>query len=409
MYTPDPLDTLRDMLQLFHVRLQLFKKPYENLPELDFWLRAHLFQDYDYLAMLHALSTPLRPGYAFSIIDTFGSHYVSFSLDTGSEPSPYEFAVMGPYNYAAVTEEDIHHLISKYHIPQTFRQDLLFGLGRVPTIRQRELWFNMQIFLISRLISKDKPLEFLTYNDFPSEMPDFRTTIYNSESAEQYRSKTLSGGYGIEEELLNAVKKGNTDQAARLTMKYINFLINYHQSFGLAPQYAAIELNTLLRRTALETGVHVLRLDEVFVKYRRLFEQQKPLPVHATYTDMVIDYCKLVTKYARQNYSTAVWKSLDYIDFNYQQDISLHKLAVMFHVSDGYLSTAFKKEVGIPITDYLNKTRVDHARWMLESTEDSIQEISGQCGFYDASYFTRVFKRYTGQSPLQFRITRSML
>lgn len=124
---------------------------------------------------------------------------------------------------------------------------------------------------------------------------------------------------------------------------------------------------------------------------------------------MVIDYCKLVTKYARQNYSTAVWKSLDYIDFNYQQDISLHKLAVMFHVSDGYLSTAFKKEVGIPITDYLNKTRVDHAQWMLESTEDSIQEISGQCGFYDASYFTRVFKRYTGQSPLQFRITRSML
>ena len=249
MYTPDPLDTLRDMLQLFHVRLHLFKKPYENLPELDFWLRAHLFQDYDYLAMLHALSTPLRPGYAFSIIDTFGSHYVSFSLDTGSEPSPYEFAVMGPYNYAAVTEKDIHHLISKYHIPQTFRQDLLFGLGRVPTIRQRELWFNMQIFLISRLISKDKPLEFLPYNDFPSEMPDFRTTIYNSESAEQYRSKTLSGGYGIEEELLNAVKKGNTDQAARLTMKYINFLINYHQSFGLAPQYAAIELNTLLRRT----------------------------------------------------------------------------------------------------------------------------------------------------------------
>ena len=346
MHTPDIFDMIRDMLRLFHVRLHLFKAPYENLPEIDFHMREHLFHNYNYLTLLHALRTPLQPGYAYSSVDAFGSHYVAFSLETDGTPPPYEFAVIGPYNYCAVTQKDIEMLIAKFNIPKTFQQDLLVGLGHVPTIQQRELWLNMQIFLISRLIGKNGQIEFRTYNDFPTETADFTTAIYNSDNTEHYRSKTLSGGYGIEEQLLNAVKKGNVDQAIRLTQQYINFQINYHHSFRLSPQYAVVELNALLRRVALEEGIHILRLDEIYVKYRRLSEQPKLSAMHATYTDMVTDYCKLITKYARQNYSMAVWRSLDYIDFNYQQNISLHRLATMFNVSAGYLSTCFKKEIG---------------------------------------------------------------
>lgn len=409
MYIPDPLDTMRDMMQLFHVRLHLFKRPYRDLPELDFHLRERLFQNYDYHDMIRALHDPLRPGMACSNIDAFGSHYVSFLLETDGEPSPYEFAVMGPYHYRTVSEQEIERIMAKHSIPQRLRQDLTTGLRRVPVIRQRDVWVNMQIFLISGLICKDEPLKFHTPSDFSFELPDFSNVVNDSEPGEHYQQTNLSDGYSQEEELLNAVKKGNIDQAIRLAIKYVNFQTSYHKQFGLKPQYAVIALNALLRRAAMEVGVHILRLDETFVKYNRLVDQNIYLSVETTYTDMVVDYCKLVMKYSKQNYSTAVWKSLNYIDFNYQQDISLHKLAVMFNVSGGHLSTSFKKEVGVSVTDYLNQTRVSHARWLLESTEDSVQEIGGRCGFSDGSYFTRIFKRYVGQSPLQYRTGRSLL
>ncbi len=299
-------------------------------------------------------------------------------------------------------------IMIRHGIPQRFRQDLNFGLGHVPVILQRELWTNLQILLISGLICRNRQLEYSTPIDFPTELPGFLSAVYNTEQSESYQEQILTGGYGLEEKLLNAAKKGNIDQASRLAVKYVNFQIKYHEQFGLKPHYAVVELNTLLRRAAMEMGVHILRLDETFVKYNRLAEQQQG-PFQATYTDMVADYCKLIQKYSRQNYSAAVKKSLDYIDFNYEKDISLHKLADMFHVSDGHLSSSFKKEIGVSITDYLSQTRVSHARWLLKSTEYSVQEIGVRCGFADASYFTRIFKRHVGQSPLQYRITRSLL
>ena len=409
MYTPDPLDTMRDMMQLFHVRLHLFKAPWQNLPELDFHLRESLFQNYDYHRMVRALREPLAQGMVFSCVDAFGSHYVSFLLETDGQPAPFEFAVMGPYRYRSISEQVIGQLMKKHSIPQRLQQDLATGLGRVPVIPQRDMWVNMQIFLISRLICKGKALKFYTPVDSGVALPDFEKPAYNPETSEHYQQMNLSGGYGQEEELLNAVKKGNIDQAARLAIRYVNFQTTYHKYLGLDPLCAIIGLNVLLRRAAMEVGVHILRLDETYVKYTRITNQQETGPIPATYIDMVTDYCKLVQKYSRQNYSTAVWKSLDHIDFHYQQNISLHKLATMFNVSDGYLSTSFKKEVGVSVTDYLNQTRIAHARWLLESTGASVQEISGQCGFSDGSYFTRIFKRYVGQSPLQYRAARSLL
>lgn len=409
MYTPDPLDTMRDMMQLFHVRLHLFQEPWQELPALDFHLREQLFQNYDYRKMARALREPLEPGMAFSCVDAFGSHYVSFLLETEGRPGPFEFAVMGPYRYHEISGQEINQLMTKHGIPQRLRLDLSAGLRRVPVIGQRDVWLNLQIFLISGLICKGGSLQFYTPGDFSAELPDFQDPSFNPEAGEHYRQMSLFGGYSQEEALLNAVKKGNIDQAARLAAKYVNFQISYHEQFGLGPQYAAIGLNVLLRRAAMEAGVHILRLDETYVRYSRMAVEQGQQPFQATPIDMVADYCKLVQKYSRQNYSTAVWKALDYIDFNYQQDLSLHKLAAMFSVSDGYLSTSFKKEVGVSVTDHLNQTRIAHARWLLESTGDSVQEIGERCGFSDGSYFTRIFKRYVGQSPMQYRAARSLL
>ena len=420
MYIPDPLEILDDMLQLFHVRLHLFKEPYENIAEMDFHLREELYENYDYQLLLKMIREDLCPGRAQTHRDIFGNYYLAFSLDTDGQtqgqadnaPSPYEFAVIGPFRYHAPQGQELFEVMEKHGIPASRKADIMIVLGRMPVIRDQEMWKNMVIYMIRRMIHKDGQLDYHTPIDTavsPLELSSL--TVRDNKGSDSYRTNTLADGYTFEEELRNVVMKGNSDLAGRIARKYINFQIAYYKQFGIPIYYTAIDLNTLLRRAAIESGVNVLRLDEIFIRYNRLIHQfeQQGETLQMTYGDMVADYCKLVKRYSRQNFSAPIRKCMDYLDFHFQDPVSLHTVAQILGLSDGYLSTAFRKEVGIPLTEYLNQNRVQYAKTLLEGSELSVQEISSACGFSDASYFARIFKRYIGKAPKQYRANREML
>jgi two-component system response regulator YesN len=59
--------------------------------------------------------------------------------------------------------------------------------------------------------------------------------------------------------------------------------------------------------------------------------------------------------------------------------------------------------IGISLFDYIGRLRVENARALLESSSASIGRVALQTGFYDSSYFSRSFRRYTGMSPFQYR------
>ncbi len=57
------------------------------------------------------------------------------------------------------------------------------------------------------------------------------------------------------------------------------------------------------------------------------------------------------------------------------------------------------------VTDYINKIRIQRASDMLRKENLTMQEIADQCGFSDANYFARTFRKITGQSPGEYRKT----
>ncbi len=87
-----------------------------------------------------------------------------------------------------------------------------------------------------------------------------------------------------------------------------------------------------------------------------------------------------------------------YIDTYYAQPLSLTELAERFHYNRDYVSREFKNRYGIGLVHYINEVRLERARILLEQ-DLPVKEVCTKVGFYDDSYFIRIFKQKFGQSP----------
>ena len=84
---------------------------------------------------------------------------------------------------------------------------------------------------------------------------------------------------------------------------------------------------------------------------------------------------------------------------------ALKALAGRLNVTSSYLSSLFRKEMGMTLTDYVNQQRIAHAQYLLLNTSAPIKAIAQQCGIADLNYFVRMFKRAAGVTPKVYRDT----
>lgn len=162
--------------------------------------------------------------------------------------------------------------------------------------------------------------------------------------------------------------------------------------------------NTLLRKAAEQGGVHPVYIDSLSSSFALRIEQitsaaTGPLIIE----EMARAYCRLVRNHATKGYSAPVQKAILMIESDLSANLSLSQLARQVNVNSSYLSALFKKETGSTVTDYTTGRRISHARHLLENTRLQIQTVGQLCGFEDVHYFSKIFKKLTGQTPKQYR------
>lgn len=105
-----------------------------------------------------------------------------------------------------------------------------------------------------------------------------------------------------------------------------------------------------------------------------------------------------------------VQQLLNYLNVNYPEEISGAGIEEQFAWNFDYLNRVFKKSVGKTVFSYLGEIRIRHAMRLLETTSMKASAVGYQVGFQDESYFSKVFKKYTGLSPGQYgRLTGAEL
>jgi AraC-like DNA-binding protein len=107
----------------------------------------------------------------------------------------------------------------------------------------------------------------------------------------------------------------------------------------------------------------------------------------------------------RQAYksNTIVANIMNYIENNYQHDLYLENISQQFEISSKYASRIFKDKTGLNMTDYIYLIRVTNAKKLLTETELSINHIAEQVGIFSRTTFHRVFKKFEGVSPQDYR------
>lgn len=94
--------------------------------------------------------------------------------------------------------------------------------------------------------------------------------------------------------------------------------------------------------------------------------------------------------------------ALSYIHRNYKQHISLSEIAELLDLQPPSVVKLFKELINKKPLEYINSYRINCAQEMLKEGRNSVTAVALECGFTDVSYFTKVFKKYTDQTPRQF-------
>ena len=170
-------------------------------------------------------------------------------------------------------------------------------------------------------------------------------------------------------------------------------------------RYLFVACATLMSRTAIEGGMDPEQSynasDLFIIRMDRCRSVEEILQVHK---EMVGWYTRHMAGMKKALiYSRQIVRCLDYIGEHLHETIRITDIADHLHLNVSYVSSLFRKETGLTISDYILQQRIESAQHMLKHTEYSGAEISQFLSFSSQSYFIRAFRASTGMTPAQYR------
>jgi len=205
-----------------------------------------------------------------------------------------------------------------------------------------------------------------------------------------------------ERQLVALLRRGNKQEAGKLLDELLSVIVFCNQEHFRYIQLRTIELAVLLARA----GTNSIGSAGMENKARYIKQIQDAKTVEelaAILHNMVEKIIVQIVLFQGIPHASAMRKAEFFIKENYTRKISLREVAKIAGLSAPYFSTIFKEEMGENLSKYINRQRVEKASRMLLDTDLSLSEISNACCFDDQSWFSKIFKSFTGISPSKYR------
>lgn len=209
--------------------------------------------------------------------------------------------------------------------------------------------------------------------------------------------------------LLEGIKTGNESIVMKRIddiFKYINGLdhlnMDYLKNFywGIITYINNIRLSVALASNEKKVeSINIISLHNMISRSENVYELNELLK------EVSLSITAKINNYNNKSIKLILRNALDYIHEHYKEQLTLNDVAEHVYVSTSYLSRMFKKELGKNFVDYLNGLRIEKAKELLMDPKYKTYEIAELVGIPDAHYFSRLFKKYEGLSPTEYRDT----
>jgi two-component system, response regulator YesN len=231
-----------------------------------------------------------------------------------------------------------------------------------------------------------------------------------SEEIHEMKQRLVPGeetsAYPLEKErtLLTALRRGDETGSRRILNELLGTVFFSSSSRFELVKFRAIELLVLLSRAVIESG----RVDgEVLGSNYRTIQRIQDAVDQEELADILNQalerFSRLAFSFREVKHAVALRRAEKFIRENFMGRPTLPEAAAAAGLSPAYFSSVFKEELGESFSEYLNRLRVELAAELLVSSDMSLIEVAGSCGFDDQSWFTKVFKLHTGMSPGRYR------
>ena len=207
-----------------------------------------------------------------------------------------------------------------------------------------------------------------------------------------------------EEELLKRFRKLDQDGCLQILQEIIaERFLALGGDLDTLRDYA-LELAIMLNRTAVERGAESKNLlKDNGQLINKLESLQIPEEIIHWLEGLITSLVETEKEQEDQQENFIINEVMRYLNDNYMRSLSLVDIAKQVYITPAHLSAVFKKEVGLTVMEFLTKIRIKKAQELLRKPEYNVVESARATGYFDPSYFTKVFKRETGISPSDYK------
>ena len=305
--------------------------------------------------------------------------------------------IIGPGREKTMNNQELHDLAFKLEVSS---KDLEAFFLSIRSIVPMPLDSILQMLCsLNHIVNGEK----LNASDFQIRSSDLSEKIDYAEPGSQ---ADIYKSYNIEKQILEIVKSGdlltlnnwiNNAPSVRPGILSTNIMRQNRNTF--------IVSTTLISRAAIEAGMKIedaFKLSDSFIQ--RCENTDDLDTFSALEYEMVYTYTKQIHQLKQlSDDSSFVNDVYHYILHHLSDPIKTSDIAKALYISRSHLSTSFRKHSGRTLNDYIHEVKINKAKDLLRDRNKSITLISDYLGYSSSSHFDRMFMKFTGTTPKEYR------
>lgn len=207
-----------------------------------------------------------------------------------------------------------------------------------------------------------------------------------------------------EKRLMQYIRVGNKEKIINLIPKiFVDIEVLSTSDLSLIRK-RILELLTMISRAIIEAGLDAkLSMDIISKMHDDLYKYKNIEEIFEKTNEVILELVDDIFILTQGKQISVLKNARSFILSNYNKNISIDDVARDSSISSSYLSHLFKEKLNFTVNSYITRIRIEKSIELMDKRELTIGEISKKVGFNSQNYFTKIFKKYIGVTPINYR------